>query len=38
VPNDFRGVGSVSIGGARAAMVEHGPRPRKLMSRVKDFL
>jgi len=38
VPNDFRGVGSVSTGGGRAAIVERGRRPRKLMSRVKNFL
>jgi hypothetical protein len=38
VPNDFRGVGSISTGSGRATIAERGRRPRELMSRVKNFL
>jgi hypothetical protein len=38
VPNDFRGVKSVSLGAGKATVTERGPGSRKLMSRVKKFL
>ncbi|MGB9403415.1 MAG: hypothetical protein WCA98_07740 [Candidatus Acidiferrales bacterium] len=38
VPKDFRGVKSASAGGGKAVVIENGPSPRKLASRVKNFL